>query len=187
MQGNKLIEEVVLGAAKQLENAVDDEISRLDNLGGDDLESIRQRRLADLKRRAEQRAVWQHNGHGTLREIKEREFFGRAKASQRVLVVFRRRGHARLAQDFVDTVARLAERHEETLFAVIDAEDAPFLTGKFKIRVLPSAVFVKDGELRKVFHGLSELDHTGKFDVARLEQTFFRFEIVTDTNIADDN
>eukprot|EP00171_Calliarthron_tuberculosum_P013569 IDg13569t1 len=183
----KMMEDVVLGAAKQIEAAVDDEIARLDTLGNDDLEAIRRRRLAELKLNAERRARWRLQGHGQLREMKERDFFARAKQSERVAVLFRRKAQSRVAQDFVDHIARVAERHDETLFVVLDAEDAPFLTERFGIRVLPSIVTVRDSKVDKVFHGLSELDHTGKFDTKRLEQALFRFDVVADTRIADED
>lgn len=184
--GNKVLEEVVLGAAKKIETALDGELERLDQLDEDDLESIRRRRLAEMKRTAEQHTRWRRQGHGQLRVIKEKEFFGRGKESERFVCILHRPGHSRLAQDFLDHVARIAESHMETLFATLDAEAAPFLTAKFKINVVPSIIFVRNGEIHTVFHGLSDLCGAAKFETARLEEKMFELQLVTNTKISDE-
>ena len=48
----------MLSAAQVLEKAVDEEIDRLDNLGGDDLAAIRKKRVDALKKMAEQKQTW---------------------------------------------------------------------------------------------------------------------------------
>jgi len=45
-------------AAKVIEQQVDQEIEKLRNLDSDDIENIRQKRLADMQKRAKQEAEW---------------------------------------------------------------------------------------------------------------------------------
>ena len=51
----------LVSAAVQLEQQLDDEISRLDRLGTDDLENIRRERIAEMKRMKEKRHQWHAN------------------------------------------------------------------------------------------------------------------------------
>ena len=51
----------LVSAAQQLEQQLDDEISRLDRLGTDDLENIRRERIAEMKRMKEKRHQWHAN------------------------------------------------------------------------------------------------------------------------------
>ena len=51
----------LVSAAQQLEQQLDDEITRLDRLGTDDLERIRRERIAEMKRMKEKRHQWHAN------------------------------------------------------------------------------------------------------------------------------
>lgn len=55
------MDQILFSAAKQLEQQLDTEIDRLDNLGTDDLESIRERRLKEMKLRQEKIIKWKQN------------------------------------------------------------------------------------------------------------------------------
>lgn len=67
--------------AQQMEANVDRELDRLDNLNDNDLESIRQRRMKDMARRAEKSKEWIAKGHGEYVEVQsEQEFFKAMKA-----------------------------------------------------------------------------------------------------------
>lgn len=180
------MEAAILGAAKKVEAVLDEEIERLDHLVDDDLETIRRNRLAQMKQEAENIAKWRRAGHGNVRSITEKDFFEHAKQSERMVCMFHRSGVSRFAQDFQEHVARVAERHLETLFVVIDAEKAQFLCTKFKIRMLPSILLVINGQINRVLHGLDEIDPSGKFDTMRLEQALFDLHMLTNTRIADE-
>lgn len=56
-----IMEQILVSAAKQLEKQLDSEIDRLDNLGGDDIEAIRDRRLKEMKQRQEKIVQWKQN------------------------------------------------------------------------------------------------------------------------------
>jgi nitrogen-specific signal transduction histidine kinase len=52
------LEQRMLGAAQLLEKAVDEELERLDTLGGDELAAIRKKRVDEMKKMAEQKQLW---------------------------------------------------------------------------------------------------------------------------------
>lgn len=183
----KAVEAVMVGAAQKMESELDSEIEKLNNLQDDDLESIRQRRMAQMKKESEQKMMWKRNGHGTLQHVTEKDFFERAKGVERVVVIFFRPGTSRYAADLNDHVARIAEKHLETLFLTVDASKAPFLCEKLRIRVLPSLVLLKDGEIDQVLMGLDQLSPNGKFSTEGIERRLFDFGMVTDTNIGDNS
>lgn len=183
----KVLEATLVNAAKTVEKEVDTEIDRLTNLQEDDLEAIRRRRLAQLKKAAEERAIWKRNGHGTLHTLTEKDFFTRAKGVSRMVVVFFQPGTSRYSSDLIEHVAKLAEHHLETLFATIDANKAPFLCQRLKIRVLPSLLFLKDGEIDQVLVGLDALSQTGKFTTKGIEKRLFEFQMLMDTNLSDND
>ena len=172
-------------AAKAFERAAADGAGA-DIVVTDDVEAIRRRRLAQLQKDAEDRAKWSRAGHGTLHTLTEKDFFGRAKESDRILVIFHRSGSSRIAQDFQEHIARIAERHMETFFAVIDAEKSQFLCNKFQIRVLPSVMLCVGGNVKQLLHGLDRIAPSGKFNLIEMEQTLFDLGILTNTNMADD-
>lgn len=181
------VESAVVKAIEQVEQRLDNEIERLNNPTDDDLEAIRRRRLAEMRKDAENRALWRRNGHGKLQRIAERDFFARAKGTARMVAVFCRTGTSRYSDDLVEHMERVAEAHLETLFVVLDAEKAPFLCTRLNIRVMPSLLMVRDGEIDKLLPGLDEISVSGKFSTVRLEKRLFDFDMLTDTNIADDD
>lgn len=185
-QANKAVEEAVVGAIKNVEKRLDDEIGRLQNLQEDDLEAIRRRRLAQMKKDAEDQAIWQRNGHGSLHHITEKEFFSRAKGSPRMVAIFFRPGSSRYSEELIEHVKRVAEFHLETLFVTLDAEKSPFLCTRLNIRVIPSIIMLKDGEIDKLLQGLDHLNPTGKFSTTAIEKRLFDLEMLTNTNISDD-
>lgn len=62
------MDQVLVSAAKQLEQQLDSEIDRLDNLTVDDIDSIREKRLKEMKLRQEKIIQWKAN-------VRRRKFF----------------------------------------------------------------------------------------------------------------
>lgn len=86
-----IVQQAVAGLARQLEAQVDAEINKLDNLNDDDIESIRQKRLLDMKKRQEKMRVWAERGHGEYTEVQtEVEFFKEMKGEERMVCHFYR-------------------------------------------------------------------------------------------------
>jgi hypothetical protein len=82
-------EQAVLQTLGAVEAAVDQNMSAIDNLGEDDFDRLRQKRLEEMKDRQRKVAQWRAAGHGVYTEIKdEREFFEVAKTSENVIVHF---------------------------------------------------------------------------------------------------
>jgi hypothetical protein len=185
-RGGRNVEAAVLGAAHQIEKALDDEIKDLNNVPEEDIEIIRRRRIAEMKKKAEQEALWRRRGHGKLTRLEEKEFFAHAKEADRFVLLVTRPGTSRFAQDIEEHFGRIAESHLETFFANLDADKAPFLCEKFMLRVMPSVLLVKSQTVDKVLHGLDAFVDTGKkLDTAVIESRLFEFGMVTHTDIAD--
>lgn len=55
------MDQILVSAAKHLEKQLDSEIERLDNLGTDDIDAIRERRLKEMKQRQEKIIKWKQN------------------------------------------------------------------------------------------------------------------------------
>ena len=105
-----VIESQLVQAAKVVEEQLDAEMKKLENLDEDGLEEIKAKRvqvrqsdrlqqqqrvtivyLQAMKRMQEKRAVWRQNGHGEYQEIpEEKEFFNVTKNSENVVCHFYR-------------------------------------------------------------------------------------------------
>ena len=184
---NVTVEAAVLGAAKQIEHAIDDEINALDSLDDTELEQIRKKRLAELKREAEQRKEWVTKGHGSLATITERDFFDQAKQSEKLVVVFGRPSSSRLGKDVEEWLGVVAKEHMECRFVALDAEKCPFLCNRFSIQVLPALLVAKDGKVVKVLHGLDEIDHKGNLSAEKFEAKLFELGVLSSTCISDES
>lgn len=85
------VQQSVLRVAKQLEDQLDSELHKLDNLQDDDLERIRQRRVQELRQQQEKAKEWVAKGHGEYKEIfEEKEFFKEMKGEERMICHFYR-------------------------------------------------------------------------------------------------
>lgn len=68
----------LVNAAVQLEQQLDSEINRLDNLGSDDIDAIRERRMKEMKLRQEKLQIWKQNVRRKLHEAIELLFLIKA-------------------------------------------------------------------------------------------------------------
>ncbi|XP_037088023.1 thioredoxin domain-containing protein 9-like [Pollicipes pollicipes] len=159
----------LVSAAQQLEQQLDDEISRLDRLDTDDLETIRRQRIQEMKRMKEKRHEWHAQGHGQYTEIpEEKDFFEVPKKSENVVCHFYRDDFFRCK--IVDKhLNSLAKKHMETKFVKINAEKCPFLTQRLKIKVLPTIALVKDAKTKDFIVGFADLGNNDEFSTDLLE------------------
>ena len=65
----RVVEQNVIAAAQQMEDHIDGELHRLENLDEDDLERLRERRIKQLKQQAMQRQQWLARGHGEYQDV----------------------------------------------------------------------------------------------------------------------
>eukprot|EP00566_Odontella_aurita_P022744 CAMPEP_0113553778 /NCGR_PEP_ID=MMETSP0015_2-20120614/15796_1 /TAXON_ID=2838 /ORGANISM="Odontella" /LENGTH=141 /DNA_ID=CAMNT_0000454873 /DNA_START=186 /DNA_END=608 /DNA_ORIENTATION=- /assembly_acc=CAM_ASM_000160 len=126
------VSSAILRQTQAQEAAINDELAQYDSLleaGDSDLEALRARRLAQMKRGAEQKAKWRDLGHGTYAALGEgqhggdvaREFFDASKKSERMVVHFHRPS-TRMCDVFHRHMEKLAPRHLETRFVKINVE-----------------------------------------------------------------
>lgn len=175
--------------AKAQEQQINDEISKYDALleaGDSELELLRERRLAQMKRAQEQKQKWRAAGHGTYSAIGEgqqggdsaKEFFDASKASERMIVHFHRPS-TRLCDVFHAHLEKLAEKHLETRFVKINVDQvsedgasgsgAAYLVEKLGIVVMPTLIIIKERKAVHHIRGFDELGGTEDFSTEALE------------------
>jgi len=122
-----------------------------------------------MKKEAEQKQQFLSNGHGSLTQITDqKEFFDAAKSSPKLIVVFTRNSNEH-GKQLLDHLRRLASSHIEARFMWLDAENAPFLTDRFNIYMLPTIVCIEDNKVKCQHNGLNDLDGSGKYTTGMLE------------------
>ncbi|CAG4970211.1 unnamed protein product [Colias eurytheme] len=172
------MEQVIQQIAQNVEKQLDSELEKLDTLDSSDLEAIRQQRINEMKLRAKQKQEWLSNGHGEYTEIDgEKEFFTVCNKSENVVCHFYRNDSERCR--IVDMHLKvLAKKHVECRFVKMDAERAPFLTGRLKIRVIPTIALVKDNKTKDFVVGFTDLGNRDDFPTEVLEWRIARSQVI---------
>lgn len=165
----QVLQNSLISAAVQLEKQLDNELSRLDSLGGEDLEKLREQRIKELKKQANQRQEWKNNGHGEYTELAdEKEFFEVSKKSANIVCHFYRDSTPRCR--IVDMhLKTLASKHVEAKFCKVNAEKCPFLTQRLRIKVIPSIALIKDSKTKDYIVGFTDLGNCDDFSTEMLE------------------
>lgn len=165
----QVLQSSLISAAVQLEKQLDNELSRLDSLGGEDLEKLREQRIKELKKQANQRQEWKNNGHGEYCELAdEKEFFEVSKKSANIVCHFYRDSTPRCR--IVDMHLKiLATKHIEAKFCKVNAEKCPFLTQRLRIKVIPSIALIKDSKTKDYIVGFTDLGNCDDFRTEMLE------------------
>ncbi|XP_071549572.1 thioredoxin domain-containing protein 9 isoform X1 [Panulirus ornatus] len=178
VNANAMVEKQLVAATQIIEQQLDAEIERLDNLDSDDLDAIRRERLEAMKKRQQKKQEWISNGHGDYSELyDEKEFFETTKKSENVVCHFYRDQFVRCK--IVDKHLNiLARKHIETKFCKINAEKAPFLTERLHIRVLPTLCLVKDGKTKDYIIGFTDLGNTDDFSTEMMEWRIGRADVI---------
>jgi len=168
-----------------VEAALDDEINKVENLDESDLARIKAKRIEEMKRKAEVQQQNVSNGHGKLMKISDQqEFFGAAKQSERMIVIFTRNSN-KYGKAMLEHAELLAGKHLEARFLWVDAENAPFLTDRLNIYMLPTIVCIKDNKVHKQHNGLNEIDGSGKYSSGMLEYLLFCDEMLDEAPLYD--
>ncbi|GMH34513.1 hypothetical protein BSKO_02347 [Bryopsis sp. KO-2023] len=165
-------DQAVLAVAKQLEEQVDDEIHRLENLGEDEVETLRKKRVGELRRLSERKQEWLAAGHGEFREIDEKEFFADVKGVERAVCLFFR--DSMPCKIMEGHLKKLSEQHIETKFLKVAAEKSPFLTDRLRVWMLPTVAIIKKGKVEDYVVGFDELGGTNDFKTEILEERLSR-------------
>ncbi|XP_070607093.1 thioredoxin domain-containing protein 9 [Erythrolamprus reginae] len=166
---SKAMEAPMLQTAKIIEEQLDAEIQKLDQMDEDELELVKRRRLEALKKAQQQKQEWLSKGHGEYREIpSERDFFQEVKGSKNVVCHFYRDSTFRcLILDKHLTI--LAKKHIETKFIKLNAEKSPFLCERLRIKIIPTLALLKDGKTQDYVVGFTDLGNTDEFTTETLE------------------
>ena len=165
-------------AAQVVEEQLDAEIERLEKMDEDDLEALRQKRMAGLKKQQAKKQEWLSNGHGQYEEIpEEKEFFNVTKKSENVVCHFYK-SDSMNCKILDKHLAALAPKHVETKFCKIDATKCPFLTDRLKIRVIPTMAVIKDAKTKDYIVGFTDLGNTEEFSTEMLEWRLARSDII---------
>eukprot|EP00914_Ancora_sagittata_P032646 GHVO01065967.1.p1 GENE.GHVO01065967.1~~GHVO01065967.1.p1 ORF type:complete len:146 (+),score=36.68 GHVO01065967.1:22-438(+) len=112
---------------QEREDAVDEELERLNRLEEDDIRVIRNRRVQEMKDRRDKENKWTEKGHGQYIEVfSDAEFFEAAKKSERVVAHFYRptTWRCQIVDKHLETIAR---SHVETKFMKVNVEKVPFV------------------------------------------------------------
>ena len=87
----QIVEQHLLATAQKVEDQLDNEMHQLQKLDEDDMESLRQQRLQQMKKAALKKKEWLRKGHGEYNEIaSEKEFFAEMKGEERMICHFYR-------------------------------------------------------------------------------------------------
>ena len=162
-------EAAILKAAEIIEDQLDGQIEKLDNLGSDDLEKLREKRLKAIKDKAKQQQEFITKGHGVYREMPSQDdFFKEVKDTEFVVVHFYRPSTMRC--NILDKhLNLLAPKHVETKFVKVNVEKFPFLVEKLKIRILPTIVPFVKGSVGEYLLGFEQLGNRDDFSTDVLE------------------
>uniref|UniRef100_UPI00398F65EE thioredoxin domain-containing protein 9 n=1 Tax=Pristiophorus japonicus TaxID=55135 RepID=UPI00398F65EE len=166
---SKVIEQQMLQTTELVEQHLDTEFQKFEKMDGDELEKLRERRLESMKRAQHQKQEWLSKGHGEYKEIpSEKDFFQEVKESKNVVCHFYRDTTFRCK--IVDKhLTILAKKHFETKFIKLNAEKAPFLSERLRIKIIPTMVLVKDGKAKDYIVGFDDLGCTDNFTTETLE------------------
>ncbi|XP_058478300.1 thioredoxin domain-containing protein 9 [Solea solea] len=164
-----ILTKVLEQSAKLVEEKVDAQISKLNDMDEDDLERLKEKRLEALKKAQKQKQDWLSKGHGEYREISsEKDFFPEVKDTKNVVCHFYRNSTFRCK--IIDKhLAILAKKHVETKFIKLNAEKAPFLSERLRIKVIPTLALVVDGKTKDYVVGFGDLGNTDEFSTEMLE------------------
>jgi len=165
-------------ASQIIEEKIDAEIERLDNLDGDDLGNIRKDRMAAMRKKALKKNEWIANGHGEYQQLgEEKEFFEVSKKSENVVCHFFREGFER-CKIMDKHLSILCLKHIETKFCKLNAEKSPFLAGRLGIKILPTLVVVKEGKTKDFIIGFTDMGNTDSFSTEVLEWRLGRSDVI---------
>ncbi|VDM51949.1 unnamed protein product [Angiostrongylus costaricensis] len=164
----------LMKAAQIMEEQVDKEINRLDNMDENEIDLIRRRRMEELKRMQKTKAEMLSLGHGRYDEVAdEKEFFEATKKSKHVVCLFYLNGNLRCK--IVDKHLNiLATKHFGTRFIHVNAEKVCFLVTRLNIRVIPTIAIVKEQKTIDYIRGFDDLGGVDNFSTEALENRLAR-------------
>jgi hypothetical protein len=163
-----MMEQKIYEMARAAEDAVDDEMHRLDKMGGDDLEELRRKRLESMQTAHAARKSYLERGHGVVNDLDdERAFFDKMKGEDKMIVHFYRPS-SWPCEVMAKHLEVVAQKHVETLVCRINAEKSPFLTERLKIWMLPTLCLVRNTQVTDYIVGFDDVGGSDDFPTEHL-------------------
>lgn len=165
----QIIQQRIVSAAAELESQLDNELNALDSMNSDELKSLRDQRINEMKNQAKKKQEWLQNGHGEYDELSgEKEFFELSKKSANIVAHFYRDATERCK--IVDHHLKiLSKQHIEAKFCKVNAENSPFLTQRLRIKVIPTIAIIKDSKTKDYIVGFTDLGNRDDFSTEMME------------------
>mmetsp|Transcript_7322 Transcript_7322/g.11113 ORF Transcript_7322/g.11113 Transcript_7322/m.11113 type:complete len:338 (-) Transcript_7322:120-1133(-) len=111
----------------------------------EELEAIRQKRIAEMRQAQQKRALNLALGHGDYRTIQQDDFLPECSGkSEWVAIHFFHKEFER-CKILDHHLNLIAPQHITCKFLRIDAEKAPFFVGKLQVRTLPTLIVFQEG------------------------------------------
>lgn len=172
------VEQQVLRALQEKEEEMDRELAELNEMKDDDLDVLRERRLADMKKKAKEAEELRVFGHGEYADISdEKEFFAASKKSRKMVVHFYRPSTWR-CQIIDKHMSLLAHKHVLTRFVKVNVEKTPFLAERLRIMMLPTVMIIIDGKTDHSIVGFDELGGTDDFTTEQFEDVLEMWKVI---------
>ena len=183
MDAQAILEQQMVRAAEVIEEQIDEEIKKVDEMDDDDLDMIRQRRIEQLKRARAQKDKWASKGHGVLQEFKTpEEFFKAVKSNERLVVHFYRTMNDN-CKVMDQHLSKIAPKHYETLFAKVDAEKVEGLAEHFNVFMLPTLMLIEAGKTNDSIIGFDEFGGSDKFPTKRVVEVLAHYGMVNENGM----
>ncbi|CAD5218470.1 unnamed protein product [Bursaphelenchus okinawaensis] len=170
----------LLNAAKVVEQKLDAELDRLENLGDDEMEEIRRKRMAEMKKAQDKKAELVGSGHGKLTELaNEREFFDARKKTSKMICYFY--GQQTEKHQAVEKVLNnLAQQHFFTRFVCLNAERSPFLVERLKLQSFPVIAIVLGDKIGDYIRLADKLNDSVQSLEHYIEKRLFEAKVITE-------
>ncbi|KRY35436.1 U3 small nucleolar RNA-associated protein 18 -like protein [Trichinella spiralis] len=164
-----------------LENEVDAELARLENLDDEVLQQYRQKRLQELKAEEKERENWRLCRHGEYTEVSERELFDFGNRSKRFIVHFYRDSTMR-CKILDKHLQLLAAKHIESKFCKLNVEKSDYIVKKLNIFVIPTLALFLHGKAVFYIRGFDEFGGTDDFTTETVEAVLAERNLIFSTD-----
>ncbi|XP_003367281.1 thioredoxin domain-containing protein 9, partial [Trichinella spiralis] len=190
-----------------LENEVDAELARLENLDDEVLQQYRQKRLQELKAEEKEREMtyvntsascfavqnepfpkcselnfnWRLCRHGEYTEVSERELFDFGNRSKRFIVHFYRDSTMR-CKILDKHLQLLAAKHIESKFCKLNVEKSDYIVKKLNIFVIPTLALFLHGKAVFYIRGFDEFGGTDDFTTETVEAVLAERNLIFSTD-----
>lgn len=155
-------------------NSSEDDDDFLDDENDPIVESIRARRIEEMRKAAIQKAANIARGHGDFRTISQDEFLPECTGTSEFVAVHFFHKEFERCKILDHHLKIIAPLHIECKFLRIDAEKTPFFVSKLQIRTLPTLLVFRDGKaINRLtgFEGLSRnKSEPDKWETSRLQR-----------------